>query len=45
VPKNIRSVLRIVMVDTVDEVLREALKLEHPEDFFRTSPEVSPTPS
>jgi ATP-dependent Lon protease len=45
VPKNIRSVLRIVMVDTVDEVLREALKLDHPEDFFRTSPEVSLTPS
>jgi len=45
VPKKIRAQLRIVMVDTVDEVLREALKLEHPEDFFRTSPEVSPTPS
>ncbi|MBL8922329.1 MAG: endopeptidase La [Myxococcaceae bacterium] len=45
VPKNVRSVLRIVMVDSVDEVLREALKLERPEDFFRTAPEVSPTPS
>nr|MCU0700178.1 endopeptidase La [Myxococcaceae bacterium] len=45
VPKNVRSALRIVMVDTVDEVLREALKLERPEDFFRTAPEVIPTPS
>ncbi|MER2559864.1 MAG: endopeptidase La [Myxococcaceae bacterium] len=45
IPKNIRSAMRIVLVDSVDEVLREALKLEHPEDFFRTSPEVSPTPS
>jgi ATP-dependent Lon protease len=45
VPKNVRSVLRIVLVDSVDEVLREALKLERPEDFFRTAPEVSPTPS
>ncbi|MDX2014724.1 MAG: endopeptidase La [Myxococcaceae bacterium] len=45
VPKNIRAALRIVMVDSVDEVLREALKLERPEDFFRTAPEVIPTPS
>ena len=45
IPKNIRSAMRILLVDSVDEVLREALKLEHPEDFFRTSPEVSPTPS
>jgi ATP-dependent Lon protease len=45
IPKNIRSALRIVMVDSVDEVLREALKLERPEDFFRTAPEVIPTPS
>jgi len=45
VPKKVRAALRIVMVDSVDEVLREALKLEHPEDFFRTSAEVTPTPS
>jgi ATP-dependent Lon protease len=45
IPKNVRSALRIVMVDSVDEVLREALKLERPEDFFRTAPEVIPTPS
>lgn len=45
VPKKVRAALRIVMVDSVDEVLREALKLEHPEDFFRTSAELTPTPS
>ncbi|MCA2978313.1 MAG: endopeptidase La [Myxococcaceae bacterium] len=45
VPKNVRAALRIVLVDAVDEVLREALKLERPEDFFRTAPEVVPTPS
>jgi ATP-dependent Lon protease len=45
VPKKIRVALRIVMVDSVDEVLREALKLERPEDFFRTAPEVSPPAS
>ena len=39
VPKKVRKVLKIVLVDYVDEVLKEALVLEKPDDFFR-----SPTP-
>jgi ATP-dependent Lon protease len=39
VPKKVRQVLKIVLVDYVDEVLKEALVLEKPDDFFR-----APTP-
>ena len=35
VPKVIRAELKIVLVDYVDEVLREALVLEKPDSFFR----------
>ena len=35
IPKKIRQALRIVPVEFVDEVLREALLLEKPEDFAR----------
>jgi len=35
IPKKIRDQLRIVPVDYVDDVLREALLLEKPEEFFR----------
>jgi ATP-dependent Lon protease len=34
VPKKVRAALRVVLVDFVDEVLREALVLEKPETFF-----------
>ena len=41
IPKAVRSAVKIVLVEYVDEVLREALVLEKPDDFFRTreSPE------
>jgi ATP-dependent Lon protease len=40
IPKKIRDQLRIVAVEYVDDVLREALLLEKPEEFFRKpSPE------
>jgi len=35
IPKKIRDQLRIVPVEYVDDVLREALLLEKPEEFFR----------
>jgi ATP-dependent Lon protease len=35
IPKKIRSQLRIIPVEFVDEVLREALVLEKPEEFGR----------
>src|SRR5262249_57140347 len=37
IPKKIRDQLRIVPVEYVDDVLREALLLEKPEEFFRKS--------
>jgi ATP-dependent Lon protease len=38
VPKKVRKQLRIVLVDYVDEVLREALVLEKPAEFARVLP-------
>jgi len=35
IPRRVREKLRIVTVEFMDEVLREALVLEKPEDFFR----------
>jgi ATP-dependent Lon protease len=35
IPKKVRERLRIVLVESADEVLREALRLEHPETFLR----------
>nr|WP_242355875.1 MULTISPECIES: endopeptidase La [unclassified Anaeromyxobacter] len=39
IPKMVRERLQIVTVESADEVLREALVLEHPETFLRHSPE------
>jgi ATP-dependent Lon protease len=45
IPKKIRDQLRIVPVEYVDDVLREALLLEKPEEFFRKpSPEPEQVP-
>jgi ATP-dependent Lon protease len=41
IPRRIRSQLRIVLVEKVDEVLREALVLEKPDEFFRKPGEPS----
>ncbi len=35
IPKKVRKAMRIVMVEYVDEVLKEALVLENPDEFFR----------
>ena len=35
IPKRVRDVLTIIPVEYVDEVLREALVLENPQDFLR----------
>jgi ATP-dependent Lon protease len=43
IPKKVRERLQIVLVDHADEVLREALRLEHPEDFLK-APAPKPTP-
>jgi ATP-dependent Lon protease len=47
IPKRIRDQLRNVPVEYVDDVLREALLLEKPEEFFRKSApaEVEPPPA
>jgi len=45
IPKKIRKALNIVLVDFVDEVLREALVLDKPEDFFRAPAESSSSSS
>jgi ATP-dependent Lon protease len=37
VPKKVRRELKLVLVDYVDEVLKEALVLEKPDDFFRAT--------
>jgi ATP-dependent Lon protease len=42
VPKRIREKLRLIPVEYVDEVLREALALEKPEEFFRKVPLAGP---
>src|SRR5262252_7710036 len=46
IPKKIRAAIRIVQVEFVDEVLREALVLENPEEFFKkpVSEEKKPAP-
>ena len=44
VPKKVRKAIKIVLVDYVDEVLREALVLEKPSEFARQLPEGGATP-
>jgi len=44
IPRRVRERLQIVPVESVDEVLREALVLERPEEFLRR-PEPVPPPS
>ena len=39
IPKRVRERVQIVLVDHVDDVLREALVLEHPETFLQHRPE------
>jgi ATP-dependent Lon protease len=41
IPKKVRDALTIIPVDSADQVLREALVLEHPEEFLRAKPPVS----
>ncbi len=41
IPKKVREALRIIPVEHMDEVLREALALENPEAFFRRADEVA----
>ena len=38
IPKKVRAALAIVPVESADEVLREALVLENPEEFLRKPP-------
>ena len=44
IPKAVRNAVKIVLVEYVDEVLREALVLEKPDDFFRTREAAPETP-
>ncbi len=41
IPKKVRGALTLIPVESADQVLREALVLEHPEDFLRAKPPVS----
>ena len=45
IPKRIREKLRIVLVEYVDDVLREALLLEKPDEFFRKPQSFGTAPS
>jgi ATP-dependent Lon protease len=46
IPKKIRDQLRIIPVEYVDDVLREALLLEKPDEFFRKPvPETEQVPA
>ncbi len=49
IPRRVRERMEIVLVDSADEVLRAALRLEHPEEFLRgTAPsraELPPVPT
>jgi ATP-dependent Lon protease len=46
IPKRIRDQLRIIPVEYVDDVLREALLLEKPDEFFRKAlPEAEQVPA
>jgi|APLak6261679142_1056127.scaffolds.fasta_scaffold00012_84 ATP-dependent Lon protease len=45
IPKKVRKALRIVLVDYVDEVLREALVLEKPAEFARLPSEGGAAPA
>jgi ATP-dependent Lon protease len=44
IPKRIRESLRMVRVEFVDDVLREALVLENPEDFIKKPGPLPPQP-
>jgi ATP-dependent Lon protease len=35
IPRRVREKLELVLVDSTDDVLRHALRLEHPEEFLR----------
>ncbi len=35
IPRRVREKMELVLVDSADEVLRHALRLEHPEEFLR----------
>jgi len=41
IPRRVRDKLHIIAVEFMDEVLREALVLAKPEDFFRALPVAS----
>jgi ATP-dependent Lon protease len=38
IPRRVRQKMELVLVDSADEVLRQALRLEHPEEFLRPRP-------
>jgi ATP-dependent Lon protease len=42
IPKKVRERLQMITVEDADDVLREALVLEHPEAFLRKPAEVGP---
>jgi ATP-dependent Lon protease len=43
IPKKVREKLEIICVESADEVLREALLLERPEEFLK-KPSATPPP-
>jgi ATP-dependent Lon protease len=45
IPKRVLRVMKIVMVEHMDQVLREALLIENQEAFLRKSPPALPTPT
>jgi ATP-dependent Lon protease len=45
IPRRVRDRMDLVLVDSADDVLRAALRLEHPEEFLRVVPPKRPEPA
>jgi ATP-dependent Lon protease len=45
IPKRVLRVIKVVMVEHMDQVLREALAIDNPEGFFRKPMPTLPTPN
>jgi ATP-dependent Lon protease len=42
IPRRVREKMELLLVDSADEVLRLALRLENPADFLRGAPVARP---
>jgi len=44
IPRRVRDRMELILVDSADDVLRAALRLEHPEEFLTGRPKAPPPP-